>query len=87
LIADAKAQPPSTLVLDVNLLGPLYFARIAAVYLRHNAQTTDDKSIILLSSAAGFLGTPGLATYSVRCPSLSLTFYPKELVTGPGLVH
>jgi NAD(P)-dependent dehydrogenase (short-subunit alcohol dehydrogenase family) len=52
-------------VLDVNLLGTLYFARIAAVYLRQGAQPGDDKSLVLMSSAAGFKDTPGMFVYQV----------------------
>jgi hypothetical protein len=58
-------QTPNKLVLDVNLLGTLYFARIAAVYLRQGAQPGDDKSLVLMSSAAGFKETPGMFLYQV----------------------
>lgn len=63
-------QPPVSTVLDVNLLGPLYFARIAAAYLRHGKKPEEDKSIVLLSSVAGFIDTPGLFAYGVRISSL-----------------
>lgn len=56
-------KAPSTAVLDVNLIGTLYFAHIAAVYLRQNSSPTDDKSLILLSSVAGFQESPGLFVY------------------------
>lgn len=54
---------PSTAVLDINLTGTLYFARIAAVYLRQNAIQGMDKSLVLLSSVAGFEESPGLFVY------------------------
>lgn len=51
-------------MLDVNLTGSLYFSEIAIPYLRHNKQAGADKSIILISSIAGFLEAPGLPTYA-----------------------
>jgi NAD(P)-dependent dehydrogenase (short-subunit alcohol dehydrogenase family) len=61
---------PTTKCLDVNLLGTLYFARIAAVYLASpspsstTATSSSDRALILLSSTAGFKETPGLPVYS-----------------------
>ncbi|KAL2814686.1 hypothetical protein BDW59DRAFT_176387 [Aspergillus cavernicola] len=66
---DTIRQPPTTKVLDVNLLGCLYVARIASVYLRQNRPPTNptnpptDRSIILISSIAGFKESPGLFIY------------------------
>lgn len=57
-------QKPSTKCLDVNLLGTLYFSRIAAVYLKQGASPKEDKSLLLLSSTAGFKETPGLFVYT-----------------------
>lgn len=54
--------PPST-VLDVNLLGCLYCARIASVYLRQNRSENEDRSVTLVSSVAGFKESPGLFVY------------------------
>lgn len=54
---------PSIAVLDVKLKGTLYFSRVAAVYLRQNRAPTDHKSLILLSSVAGFKESPGLFVY------------------------
>jgi NAD(P)-dependent dehydrogenase (short-subunit alcohol dehydrogenase family) len=48
----------------VNLVGTLYFSRIAAVYLHQNAKPHEDKSLVLLSSVAGFIETPGLFCYT-----------------------
>ncbi|KAL6236255.1 hypothetical protein BDW75DRAFT_117335 [Aspergillus navahoensis] len=57
-------EPPPTKVLDVNLLGCLYTARIASVYLRQNRpESGADRSIILVSSVAGFKESPGLFVY------------------------
>ncbi|KAK5137293.1 hypothetical protein LTR08_000263 [Meristemomyces frigidus] len=56
-------------VVDVNLKGELYFARIASVYLRQpdlngkGATATADKSLTLVSSVAGFREDPGLYVY------------------------
>ncbi|KAL4922633.1 putative 3-hydroxyacyl-CoA dehydrogenase [Aspergillus aurantiobrunneus] len=57
-------SPPTTKVMDVNLLGCLYFARIASVYLRQNRpDPKSDRSILLVSSVAGFKESPGLFVY------------------------
>jgi len=56
-------QVPDARTLNVNLLGPLYFARVAAVYLRQGETKDDDKSIILTSSIAAFKETPGMPVY------------------------
>ncbi|KAI5460938.1 putative 3-hydroxyacyl-CoA dehydrogenase [Mariannaea sp. PMI_226] len=56
-------QPPSTSVLDINLLGALYFARIAAVYLRQDAGSGRDKSLLLTGSLAAFKEQAGLFVY------------------------
>lgn len=56
-------------VLDINLKGEIYFARIASVYLRQpdvngkNSTTAADKSLTLVSSVAGFREDPGLFVY------------------------
>ena len=53
---------PSTL--EVNLLGPCYFARIASVYLAHANETKEDKSIIFFSSIAGVKGGINVPLYT-----------------------
>lgn len=58
------SQKPNTKVIEVNLLGTLYFARIASVFLKQNAKPEDDKSLILVSSAAGFKESPGIPIYT-----------------------
>ncbi|KAH7244878.1 putative 3-hydroxyacyl-CoA dehydrogenase [Fusarium solani] len=59
---ESVAQPPSTAVVDINLLGALYFARIAAVYLRQG-QDGGDKSLLLTGSLAAFKEQAGLFVY------------------------
>lgn len=61
-------QKPTTIVVDVNLNGSLYFSRIASVFLRQGQMPTDDKSLILISSVAGFKEYPGLFVYQVGMP-------------------
>lgn len=56
-------EPPSTSVLDINLLGALYFARIAAVFLRQGATPGADKSLLLTGSLASFKEQAGLYVY------------------------
>lgn len=56
-------QPATDKVLDINLRGILYVARIASVYLRQNRPENADRSITLISSVAGFKESPGLFVY------------------------
>lgn len=59
----------SVRVVDVNLKGPLYFARLASVYLRQPAKGDEDrdvpvdKSLTFTSSVAAFREDPGLYVY------------------------
>lgn len=58
-----KEEPTRAMsVVDINLKGPIYFARIASVYLRQGAQT-GDKSLTFTSSVGGFREDPGLWVY------------------------
>ena len=50
-------------MLDVNLIGSMYVARIASVYLRHNRGPGIDRSILLFSCSAGFKDSPSLFVY------------------------
>lgn len=49
--------------LNIDLVGPMYFSRIASVYLRQGSGE-GDKSLTLVSSVAGITETPGLTVYS-----------------------
>jgi NAD(P)-dependent dehydrogenase (short-subunit alcohol dehydrogenase family) len=59
-IEDVEKQP-STTVMDVNLTGVLFFARVACAYLSQGEGR--DRSLTLLSSVAGFEESPGLFVY------------------------
>lgn len=65
---DKIEEEPTTLVLDVNLKGTIFFSRIAVHFLRKSlAQNKDaqkDASLTLVSSVAGFGDWPGLFVYS-----------------------
>jgi NAD(P)-dependent dehydrogenase (short-subunit alcohol dehydrogenase family) len=64
-IDSIRDDPGNTKTLDVNLMGTLYFSRIAAVFLR-GARTTEsssNKSLTLLSSVNAFRDSPGLYLY------------------------
>lgn len=65
LTIDTVAVEPPTVVLDVNLKAVLFFARIAIVYMQDGKARDDDKSLTMLSSAAGFRPSPGLPVYQV----------------------
>jgi NAD(P)-dependent dehydrogenase (short-subunit alcohol dehydrogenase family) len=60
-----REEPKSSMkVVDVNLKGPLYFARTASVYLQQGPESgSPDKSLTLVSSVAGFREDPGLNVY------------------------
>jgi len=62
-IDSIKEDSGNTKVLDVNLLGTLHFARIAAVFLRESRQENSNKSLTLLSSVNAFRDSPGLYLY------------------------
>lgn len=55
--------------LDVNVIGTLYFSRIAAVFLREGRRQGEDRSLVLLSSVNAFRESPGLYIYQVRSTS------------------
>jgi NADP-dependent 3-hydroxy acid dehydrogenase YdfG len=63
-------KPETNMTVEVNLLGVLYFVRIALPYLKVGRKEGDDKGIVLVGSAAGFRESPGLPVYQVRSPPL-----------------
>jgi NAD(P)-dependent dehydrogenase (short-subunit alcohol dehydrogenase family) len=56
-------RPEQTTTVDINLLGVLYFVRIALPHLRLQRKDGEDKSLVLVGSAAGFRESPGLPVY------------------------
>jgi NAD(P)-dependent dehydrogenase (short-subunit alcohol dehydrogenase family) len=69
-LESVRNEPKSSMsVVDVNLKGPLYFARLASVYLRQSGKgeeanaATVDKSLTFTSSVAAFREDPGLYVY------------------------
>jgi NAD(P)-dependent dehydrogenase (short-subunit alcohol dehydrogenase family) len=69
-LESVREEPKSSVqVVDVNLKGPLYFARLASVYLRQVAKGEEkdagpvDKSLTFTSSVAAFREDPGLYVY------------------------
>jgi len=68
----------------------LFFSRIAAVYLREKAKDTEDKSLIFLSSVAGFEESPGLFVYQATKHGVlglmrSLRLYTPGAYGKPGI--
>lgn len=59
-LAEVEIEP-STAVIDVNLTGVLYFARVACAYLSQGPNR--DRSLTLVSSVAAFEESPGLFVY------------------------
>ncbi|KAI9713063.1 MAG: hypothetical protein M1820_001048 [Bogoriella megaspora] len=71
LTLESVKEPISTVGVDVNLKGPIYFCRIGSVYLRQRGESeatisgpADQKSITLISSVAGFTEAPGIEMYT-----------------------
>ncbi len=64
-LESVREEPTRSMkVVDVNLKGPLYFARIASVYLEQGPKDGPaDKSLTVVSSVAGFREDPGLNVY------------------------
>ncbi|KAH6714356.1 putative 3-hydroxyacyl-CoA dehydrogenase [Leptodontidium sp. MPI-SDFR-AT-0119] len=62
--AVANAPEPSPLTVNVNILGSIFFARVATVFLREGASPTDDKSLTFISSAAGVIYAPDTPIYT-----------------------
>lgn len=63
-----REEPKKSIsIIDVNLKGPLYFSRLASVYLQQSgpdgAKAAMDKSLTVVSSVAGFREDPGLHVY------------------------
>jgi NAD(P)-dependent dehydrogenase (short-subunit alcohol dehydrogenase family) len=65
LTIESVEKPETLQTLDINFVGVAYFTRIAVVYLRHGKKEGEDKSIVLISSAAGIRDSPGLFIYQV----------------------
>lgn len=65
-LESVKEEPKKSMsIVDVNLKGVLYFARIASVYLRQgDGNEKRNKSLTLVSSVAGFREDPGLYVYT-----------------------
>jgi NADP-dependent 3-hydroxy acid dehydrogenase YdfG len=68
-LASVREEPKDGVrVIDVNLKGPVYFARLASVYLRQSdgkeaGAVPVDKSLTFTSSVAAFREDPGLYVY------------------------
>lgn len=79
-------EKPSTSVLDINLLGVLYFARVATVFLRQDGPQRD-KSLLLIGSKAAFLENPGLFIYQPAKHGVMGLFRSirKNLLAGDGI--
>ncbi|CAG9939961.1 unnamed protein product [Clonostachys rosea f. rosea IK726] len=60
---DTIETPPPTVIIDVNFTGVLYFARIAAVFLRQGNEDGKDKSLTIVGSIASFKEQAGLFVY------------------------
>ena len=64
-IDSVKDDSGNLKTLDVNVIGSLHFARIAAVFLRAGRKEGEDRSLVLLSSVNAFRESPGLFIYQV----------------------
>ncbi|RDL31817.1 Uncharacterized protein BP5553_09219 [Venustampulla echinocandica] len=61
-----EVPKPLVDLIEINLIGSLYFTRIALAYFQQNSTHQDavSKSITLVASAAGFKESSGLVAYS-----------------------
>lgn len=60
---EGVANMPVMDVEEINLRGSMWFAHVAVQYLSHGAEPSENKSLTLMSSIAGFKETPGLFAY------------------------
>ncbi len=58
-----KNDSGNLFTLNINLIGTLHFARIAAVFLREGRPKDQDRSLVILSSVNAFRESPGLYLY------------------------
>jgi NAD(P)-dependent dehydrogenase (short-subunit alcohol dehydrogenase family) len=65
LTVEDVEKPETNMTVEVNLLGVLYFVRIALPYLKVERKEGEDRGIVLVGSAAGFRESPGLPVYQV----------------------
>ncbi|KAF2400120.1 putative 3-hydroxyacyl-CoA dehydrogenase [Trichodelitschia bisporula] len=56
-------QLPTDATVRVNLLGVMYFVRVGLAYLREGRSEGEDRSVVMIGSAAGFRESPGLPVY------------------------
>jgi NADP-dependent 3-hydroxy acid dehydrogenase YdfG len=66
LTVEDVEKPDTNMTVEINLLGVLYFVRIALPYLKVGRKEGEDKGLVLVGSAAGFRESPGLPVYQVR---------------------
>jgi len=64
LHAEEEPKPPSTAELDVNLKGSLYTSALALHYFRGEAGKGRDKSLIFVSSLAGYIDDTHNSVYT-----------------------
>ena len=64
LTVEDVETPEQNRTIDINVLGVLYFIRVALPYLRLDNKDGKDKSLVLAGSAAGFRDTPDLPVYN-----------------------
>lgn len=63
---DAEPELPTTVVIDVNLMGVYYTAHLALFYFKQTATSGDaaSKQLILISSLAGYVTLSNVADYN-----------------------
>ncbi|CAK7223818.1 hypothetical protein SEUCBS140593_005360 [Sporothrix eucalyptigena] len=61
---DDEPQKPSIKLLDVNLVGVLYTAKLAGWHFHHDKTKDGDRCLILVSSIMGYIDTQGSSVYS-----------------------
>ncbi|KIW02847.1 hypothetical protein, variant [Verruconis gallopava] len=64
LTTEDVEKPEQIGTVEVNLIAVLYFIRVALPYLRLERKEGEDKSVVIVGSAAGFRESPGLPIYN-----------------------
>jgi NAD(P)-dependent dehydrogenase (short-subunit alcohol dehydrogenase family) len=70
LTVEDVETPQDEGTVQVNTLGVLYFVRIALPYLRLGRTAGEDRSLVIVGSAAGFRPSPGLPVYAATKHSI-----------------
>lgn len=85
LTDSGQLEEPSLIVLDINLRGAIYTAKLALSYFR---KRKTKGSLVLTGSAASYLDTPGIPVYNAsKHVVLGLMRSLRDTLTEEGLIR